>query len=289
MTELARPHRVLDGIGALLGRLRDVQDPHALERRLCRDAARVCEFTRVMLSRVEGQEWRPWAVSFATDPEFDRHFSTHLRGVRIPFAESPAEARSVRDLAPVILDPDRGVMPLPLVGLTSSYVVVPLVGSGGVFGLVHADLHRAHHVLDATDRDALWLLADGFARLYERAVLVERLRAQQTRLRQALSQVEVDVARIVGAEPGLLRERDPENGDRADAAVPMQRLTARLTPRERDVAELVAKGYSNAAISRELVIVELTVKSHVKNVMKKLGAATRPEAIAMLLGHPTRG
>jgi DNA-binding CsgD family transcriptional regulator len=292
MIELDRSHRVLDAIGALLARLRDVQDSHALERRFCRDAAGACEFTRVMLSRVEGDEWRPWAVSFAIDPEFDRHFSTHLRGIRIPFAESPAERRSVRDRAPVVLDPDRepGVTPLPLVGLTSSYVVVPLVGSGGVFGLVHADHHRGtgapQRLLDASDRDTLWLLADGFARLYERAVLVERLQAQQSRLRRALSQVEADVARIVDADPGLIREHRLQHFDHPPAAV--QRVTATLTPRERDVADLVAKGFTNAAISRELVIVEGTVKTHVKNLMRKLGAATRPEAIAVLLGHPTR-
>jgi DNA-binding NarL/FixJ family response regulator len=49
-----------------------------------------------------------------------------------------------------------------------------------------------------------------------------------------------------------------------------------LTPREREVLELVAEGRSNRAISGQLFIAERTVESHVQHVFDKLGLAEDP-------------
>jgi DNA-binding CsgD family transcriptional regulator len=287
--EMHAARDVLDATSALLARLRQVRDSHALERRFCLDAATSCDFTRVMLSRVDGDAWRPWVVSFTENPGFDRHFATHLRGARIPFAGSVAEDHARRTLTPIIFNPgtDAGTIPLPLRGLTSSYAVVPLVGSTGIFGLVHADHHPGPRHASPADRDALWLLVDGFSNLYERAVLTERLRAQHARLRQAVSDLDAEATAVLNAEIALDRDPLPHAHHAAPTAETV--LTdARLTRRERDVAELMGKGYGNAAIARDLVIVPGTVKTHVKAVMRKLGAANRAEAIAIILGHRTR-
>lgn len=289
MTTTARGDlHVLDAVAALLASLRHVRDSHALERRLCRDAAGSCDFTRVMLSRVEADAWRPWEVSYAVNPDLDRHFATHLRGVRIPFATSVAEDRARRELRPVVFDPatGAGATPLPLVGLTSSYVVIPLVASSGIFGLLHADHHPGPRHAGPAERDALWLLADGFSLLYERAVLSERLRAQHARIRRALVDVDTGAGALLTSELGL--DRDPPRETTPGSAPAPDQLTG-LTPRQRDIAELMAKGYGNAAIARDLLIVEGTVKTHVKAVMRKLGAVNRAEAIATILGHRTRG
>ncbi|MBH0123235.1 response regulator transcription factor [Rhodococcus sp. HM1] len=52
-----------------------------------------------------------------------------------------------------------------------------------------------------------------------------------------------------------------------------------LTEREREVLDLVARGYDNATISRRLVLSQKTVRNHVSNVLGKLGAVDRATAI----------
>jgi len=56
-----------------------------------------------------------------------------------------------------------------------------------------------------------------------------------------------------------------------------------LTPREREVLELVAEGMSNRAIAERLAISEHTVKFHVGALLGKLSAATRAELVAIAL------
>lgn len=56
-----------------------------------------------------------------------------------------------------------------------------------------------------------------------------------------------------------------------------------LTGRERDVLGLVAAGYANKQIARQLTISEATVKTHLKDIFVRLAAANRAEAVARAL------
>jgi two-component system, NarL family, response regulator LiaR len=51
-----------------------------------------------------------------------------------------------------------------------------------------------------------------------------------------------------------------------------------LTPREREVLLLIGRGFPNKLIARELGIAEKTVKTHVGNVLSKLGVTDRTQA-----------
>jgi DNA-binding NarL/FixJ family response regulator len=54
-----------------------------------------------------------------------------------------------------------------------------------------------------------------------------------------------------------------------------------LTPRELDVFQLIARGYSNAEIGRELFISDTTVKTHVTRLLQKLDVRDRAQAIVL--------
>ncbi len=58
-----------------------------------------------------------------------------------------------------------------------------------------------------------------------------------------------------------------------------RKASPRLSPREMTVLRLVMAGMSNREISAELNITESTVKSHVKNILFKLGASDRTQAV----------
>ncbi|MEP6763824.1 MAG: helix-turn-helix transcriptional regulator [Gemmatimonadaceae bacterium] len=59
---------------------------------------------------------------------------------------------------------------------------------------------------------------------------------------------------------------------RAVRRPPPSALLSRLSPREREVATLVARGLTNSGISRELGIQTSTVKDHVHEILQHLGS-----------------
>jgi len=60
-------------------------------------------------------------------------------------------------------------------------------------------------------------------------------------------------------------------------------MAERVTRRERQVLVLVAEGKANKEIARELHIAVKTVEYHITNILGKLGAANRTEAVVKAL------
>jgi DNA-binding NarL/FixJ family response regulator len=56
-----------------------------------------------------------------------------------------------------------------------------------------------------------------------------------------------------------------------------------LTPREREILQLLADGMSNVDVAQKLFISQETVKSHVRHILAKLEADTRTQAVAIAL------
>jgi len=86
---------------------------------------------------------------------------------------------------------------------------------------------------------------------------------------------------VAGIVARRMRTRGgPPNGDRrADAAL------RQLTARERDVLACVAQGLSNRAIADELGMAERTARTHVSNILAKLGLTSRTQAALFAVEH----
>lgn len=65
----------------------------------------------------------------------------------------------------------------------------------------------------------------------------------------------------------------------APTSIPLQRLTER----EREVLSLLIEGHSNKMIGRALGVQEVTVKLHIRKLLRKLGVANRTQAVTFAL------
>jgi len=74
-----------------------------------------------------------------------------------------------------------------------------------------------------------------------------------------------------------------------DDARPQRPEHAGLTPRELEILALIARGYSNKLIARDLDLTVGTVKVHVKHILKKLAIKTRVEAAVWAVNSQARG
>jgi DNA-binding NarL/FixJ family response regulator len=85
--------------------------------------------------------------------------------------------------------------------------------------------------------------------------------------------------------PSITRRLIENFASRTDPPQPPPSLLEQLTPREREVLALVARGLSNGEIAERLVITEATVKSHVGSLLMKLGLRDRVQAVVLAYEH----
>ncbi|NYT62405.1 response regulator transcription factor [Alcaligenaceae bacterium] len=70
---------------------------------------------------------------------------------------------------------------------------------------------------------------------------------------------------------------------------PLDAERARLTAREREIVQCLARGESNKVIARNLSVAESTVKIHVQNILKKLNLSSRVQVAVYAVEHGLHG
>ena len=161
-----------------------------------------------------------------------------------------------------------------------TYAAAPVAPDGSVLGMLFAAQPVGVGGVNDEDRDLLTLFAEGMGYVLQRAELAERIDL----LRNALNDPGLSFFGTPGRGPGTNASREA-GGTRTSALRRVEKIEEPLTRRERDIMELVARGDTNTQVARRLVVSEGTVKWHMKNILRKLGAPNRAAAVSAWLSE----
>jgi DNA-binding CsgD family transcriptional regulator len=282
---------VLARVHTALAQLRLMPTTEAMIAAAPRYACEACGFDRAVLYRVNGKELLAEAFWVNGDPESAERLLAFSREHPAVLASQVHETEMIRRRRPMAIQQVDG-NPRVFTELaeaydTHSYVAAPIMPAGRVIGFLHADHRLKPRRVDEFDRDSLWAFAEGFGFAVERAQLTDRLRAQGAELRRLLQRTEAVVAEYLDAEVDLVSAGLETAGatSATTAILPTDEppVVAGLSRRELEVLALIGEGASNAHIAARLVISEDTAKSHVKRILRKLGAGNRVEAATIWL------
>lgn len=292
-----RDHLVSERLVALtsiqdtLGQAAEGVSVTRLLERSAAEAARVCGLDRIMIFRLVESTLVPEVAHFVGHDAWAAEVLEHARHNPIRLNAARYELEMIRRrVAALITDPrhdPRAWGPTLSELETVGFVSAPVVAGGQVVATVHGDAHFSGRPVDVVDRDSLAAFAKGLGFVLERAILAERLHAQGEAVRRLVHATEQTVAELestaftAGSIP--VGAPEPTAGSGAVGA-PAPGGGPDLTRREAQVLSLMAAGATNRAIAERLVITEETVKSHVKQVLRKLGAVNRAQAVSRYLG-----
>lgn len=180
------------------------------------------------------------------------------RGLSIVGSAGSLEATSEQ-----ILDAEPDVLVLHLADRTAESFVEALAAS--------------HLASDVTVAALLDTTRSGLTSELLRAGVRAILPTQITR-EQLLAALHAAITGLVILDSGSLLSLLPEP---ALASASLAEPTEPLTPREREVLQMLASGLANKEIAAKLSISDHTAKFHVASILGKLGAASRTEAVAI--------
>jgi len=280
--------------------VRGLREIRSLRQLLDATPAAVCQlgFDRAMVSRVEDSSWVVERFYSEKDAVWAAEINELAQQTPQRLSPSLFETDMVRRRTPVIVSEAqsdaRVSRALADVTRSTSYVAAPIMPDGRVIGFLHADRYHQDCEVNRDDLELLAFFADLFGQVLERTLLLERLdslRDSVGTLTGALNgtvsscrTATIDMSPAGAHSPAALTLPLHEMSASLHTAVPAPDSV--LTSREVDVLQLMAAGDTNARIARRLVISEGTVKSHVKHILRKLGAANRAEAVCRWLQRP---
>jgi LuxR family transcriptional regulator, regulator of acetate metabolism len=256
-----------------------------------REACRAFGFTRALVSRVDGSRWIPEILYTADETAAFPAFEEFVRTTEIPLAHLLRETEMVRRRRPLLTEDTTGhedaYRRIVEVSRTTAYVAAPILSNRRTIGFLHCDRFGQGRTVDDDDRDHLWRFARELALHLERASYAERLDRTEALVRDGLERMALERP-ITGVTLGEEHVRTPGSSEaslwkRTGDDPPAPRLLLALSPREREVLQLLATGATNAMLAQDLVISEATVKSHVRSILHKLRVDDRSQAVARYL------
>jgi LuxR family transcriptional regulator, regulator of acetate metabolism len=272
--EYVRRADALERVSEAVRRLGELGPTEGLLTRAAAELGAGSEFDRVLISEVVEGRLVPLAIwdgadQTAADAALSELAQATIR-LEYPLLEYEVARRRSPELVMVGGAGARTPAPLAQRLGWESYAVAALAVGSTTIGLLHADATHSGRTVDALDGEAVGRYAEGLAGVFERAVLRHTLELHRAELSAAVQWMSARLGRLEDAA-GLVRPRE-RGGD--------TRLIESLTARELDVLRLLARGHTNLAIATALMVREGTVKYHVKNILRKLGATSRADAVA---------
>ena len=274
--EYVRRSDALERVRDASRRLGEIGSPRGILDRAAEELGRSSGFDRVLISEVRDRRLEPHSI-FARDNEPEAHDALEqLRDAPIrleyPLIEEEVANRQQLQLVDALGSRGRGAPRLAEVLGWREYVVAAVVVQGATVGLLHADATATGRPLDAVDAEVAARFSEALGGVFERAVLRETLQQHHRELQSAV--------KWMSGRLGRLAADAADRGASAAGVVADSASVQTLTARELEVLRLLARGQTNLAIANALVVREGTVKYHVKNILRKLGATSRADAVS---------
>jgi DNA-binding CsgD family transcriptional regulator len=274
LAELAYVRRAdaLERVADTARRLGELPPGEDLPARAAAELGRGSEFGRVLISEVDGDRLTIVAA-WERDDDGDGLLA-RLRAEPAQLSYPLLDREVVRDRRARLVDTGtaQGAHAWAVPLAWRWYAVAPLVADPETIGLVHAD--DGDRQLDELDREVIARFAVGLSGVLERAVLRHTLELHRAELSAAAQWMTGAVRRLDELAGGSTSET---------LAGAESRALESLTAREAEVLRLLARGLTNREIAQQLVVREGTTKYHVKNILRKLGAAGRADAVSRYL------
>lgn len=277
--------------------LAGLEDSHSVKELRDRVLQSVCElgFDRAIMSSVRRGLWVTEAMCIPDDPQWALEIASI--GQRPPEQLNSAiyESEIIRRKTPItVLDAQRSQhvhRRIAEASLARSYVAAPIMSKSEVIGFLHADCYFQRRHVDQFDQQVLSIFAIGFGYLLQRNSLADRIRSLQSDISVINRRLSLNLNEAIGPQSLSFSNANERGGAEVDSIVRGSNGASTfaaeanypLTQRELVVLRLIADGATNSRIANQLLISEGTVKSHVKRILRKLGAANRTEAVSLFL------